>query len=409
MLERTLMPLMLLGLAAAMSHADIAITLAVNDETGAAARVNAPAVLTHQFPAAIFMSAKRGQLALTELLADGTESDAIPVQLESNPGDTTWGALWWLMPSGAKGERTFRLRSPKPGAEGVMAVRYFQNLKRMDVVEGARPVLRYNHGETAVPEGIGTEYARGDYISPLYGPNGEVLTEDYPFDHAHHRAVCWSWATIQWRDEARDMFAVRGARARPTRYVRKEEGPVLGVIEAESEWKWDDETPIVDECAIIRVFRQTGGCRFIDVEVQLRAIVDGLSFAGRLGEGYGGFSVRMAPGEGQQIVLHNDPPDAVTRRSWADYSAEFPGGDGRSGLTIIQYAGNPQYPSGWLKYPPLNFFQPAYPGGSLVPMPKGEVIVLKYRLWVHTGAPGEETLADLWTACNKPPSARVQD
>ena len=269
--------------------------------------------------------------------------------------------------------------------------------------------LCYNHGETAVPEGIGTEYARGDYISPLYGPNGEVLTEDYPFDHAHHRAVCWSWATIQWRDEARDMFAVRGARARPTRYVRKEEGPVLGVIEAESEWKWDDETPIVDECAIIRVFRQTGGCRFIDVEVQLRAIVDGLSFAGRLGEGYGGFSVRMAPGEGQQIVLHNDPPDAVTRRSWADYSAEFPGGDGRSGLTIIQYAGNPQYPSGWLKYPPLNFFQPAYPGGSLVPMPKGEVIVLKYRLWVHTGAPGEETLADLWTACNKPPSARVQD
>ena len=85
----------------------------------------------------------------------------------------------------------------------------------VDVAEDGRPVLRYSFGPTTPPAGIGPEFVRGDYISALYGPSGELITEDYPADHPHHRAINWSWATIQWRGEMRDMFAVRGAWARP--------------------------------------------------------------------------------------------------------------------------------------------------------------------------------------------------
>jgi AcrR family transcriptional regulator len=40
-----------------------------------------------------------------------------------------------------------------------------------------------------VPE----KFRRSCYIHPLYGLDGEVMTEDFPVDHRHHRGVFWAW------------------------------------------------------------------------------------------------------------------------------------------------------------------------------------------------------------------------
>src|SRR5690606_15524832 len=37
------------------------------------------------------------------------------------------------------------------------------------------------------------KYPRANYIHPLYGLNGEVLTEDFPDDHLHHHGIFWAW------------------------------------------------------------------------------------------------------------------------------------------------------------------------------------------------------------------------
>ncbi|MEX2594151.1 MAG: DUF6807 family protein [Anditalea sp.] len=37
------------------------------------------------------------------------------------------------------------------------------------------------------------QYPRANYVHPLYGLNGEVLTEDFPEDHLHHHGIFWSW------------------------------------------------------------------------------------------------------------------------------------------------------------------------------------------------------------------------
>lgn len=288
------------------------------------------------------------------------------------------------------------------GPPGV-TVRYDKAGEYADVSEGGMPVLRYTHGSTPLPEGISTEESRhGDYISRLYGLDGELLTEDYPKDHPHHRAVNWSWATIRWNGETRDLFWGKGIWARPVGMIRAESGPETGIIEAGSVWKWDDAVTIVEERVIISVHREQTDGRAIDIEVFLTPIVEGLEFCGRLEAGYSGFNVRMAPADEQQIRLFTDPPGASPRRAWADYSAAFPGGRGRSGLAILQRVGNKGYPHPWREYPSLNFFQPIYPGGALIPMPKVRSIALRYRLWVHRGAPSEEDMAALWDACNPP-------
>ncbi|MBN2309209.1 MAG: PmoA family protein [Candidatus Hydrogenedentes bacterium] len=306
-----------------------------------------------------------------------------------------------------------------PPAEPSLSVKYDAGQARADVFDGPLPVLRYSHGCTEVPEGVDPAFRRGDYVSAIYGLEGELLTEDFPPDHLHHRAVNWAWATVQWRGETRDMFAVRnpytgpvsgGLWARPLRVLRAETAPARAetapasaVIEAESEWRWDDRESIVNERVLVRVSSRTPEGRFIDFRIVLTPLVDGLQFCGRLGAGYSGFNVRMAAGEGQSIRLHTDEPGRAPCRSWADYSAEFPGGSGRAGMAVLQRATNPEYPSPWLEYPSLNFFQPAYPGGELTPMPVGEPIVLEYRLWIHDGAPAEEALAAQWDAYNRAP------
>ena len=271
----------------------------------------------------------------------------------------------------------------------------------VEVSEGGVPVLRYSHGATAVPKGTGGEFARGDYVSALYGLNGELLTEDYPKDHPHHRAVNWSWATIQWNGEVRDLFAVRGIWSRPAGKPQVDTGAGSAVITAESVWKWDDKTPVVAESVRIRVHPKEGEGRAIDFDIKLAALVEGLEFCGRLEAGYGGFNIRMAPAKGQQIVFHTDPADARPVRAWADYSAEFDGGRDRSGLAILQSADGPQYPQEWREYPQLNFFQPLYPGGTPISMPKDRQVSLRYRLWIHPGGADDNKLSEQWDLYNR--------
>jgi len=282
-----------------------------------------------------------------------------------------------------------------------LTVKIDKDHESVDVAENGQPVLRYSYGPTTPPDGIGPEYARGDYISALYGPLGELITEDYPADHPHHRAVNWSWATLAWQGEMRDMFAVRGAWARPVSVPQCSANPKRVLIEANNKWMWDDKERIVDEHVRIRVVPQTDQGRLIDIEIELTPVVEGLSFCGRIEAGYSGFNVRMAPGEGQQIVFFTDPEDAMPRRFWADYSAEFQPGKGRCGLAILQHRDNPGYPNEWREYPQLNYFQPIYPGGKLIPMPKSKTITLKYGLWIHAGAADAEMLSEMWRLYNQ--------
>ncbi len=287
------------------------------------------------------------------------------------------------------------------GAEAGLRVEHNAAEQQVDVFDGAQPVLRFNHGSTAKPAGLAEdESAHGNYVSRLYGPNGELLTEDYPEDHPHHRAVYWAWATVEWRGETRDLFWGKGLWARPVEMKRAvvEEG--AAVLEMTSVWKWDDQEPIVDEAVRIDVGPWQDGGRVIDFDISLTPIVEGLRYCGRLEAGYSGFVVRMAPGEGQEIGFHIGPAEAAPRRAWADYSAEFSGGAGRAGVAIVQHAGNPGYPHEWREYPTLNYFQPIFPGGELVPMPKGETAKLRYRLYVHAGKVGEAALARQWDLFN---------
>ena len=183
---------------------------------------------------------------------------------------------------------------------------------------------------------------------------------------------------------------------------------MLGFVEAHSTWLWDDETPILQERLTLHVFRKTDGGRVIDVTLRLEALVDDIRLGGRPEAGYSGFCVRMAAGTDQRIRPYIDPADAHPRRAWADYAAQVAGEP--AGLTILQHPETPLYPSEWVQYPELNFFQPGFPGATeMLTLTKGEPLEVRFRLWVHGDAPDASQLTALWDAFARPGETYVFD
>lgn len=384
-----------------------AATLIVSDAGGAAGQCAVPVSLAVDWARLPAGERDPARLRLEEIGGVGADQ-AIPVQFEADAAGVTRGRLWWLLPPAAARERTFRLSVVTGDAPPALAIAAVEAGKAFDITEGGLPVLRYNHGTVPVPAGIATNYARGDYIMPLFGPSGEILTDDYPKDHPHHRGVGWSWPVTRWGDEVRDIWAVQGVWARPVAMRRVVAGPVFALLDAENVWKWGDTTPIVREEVVIRAFRHSIGGRLVDVEVSLTALVDGVAIGGRPHGGYGGFGLRARPAQQRVITRHTDPPEASLRRSWLDYSGVFSGGKGPAGLALFESTANQFYPNALLEYPDLNYVMPAFPGEREIPLSRGKTLMLKHRLWIHAGLAAEAELAAVWAGYAHPPTATLE-
>src|SRR5678816_3043206 len=98
--------------------------------------------------------------------------------------------------------------------------------------EGPRPVLVYNHGpirNTNAPSQPG----RSTYVHPLYGLDGEVLTDDFPKDHDYHRGLYWAWPHIKIADQEYDLWSLRGIRIEFRRWLAQETKPNMAVLGVE--------------------------------------------------------------------------------------------------------------------------------------------------------------------------------
>jgi hypothetical protein len=179
-----------IGLASGPVAAGAEAAIVVDDPEGAGARVAAPVCLEIDLEKVFGPSVEPQRLRVLEGNATQVAvGRPIPVQFEPQPGRALRGTLWWLMPPGDKGQRSFRLVADSAPAPGGLQARADTQHRLVDISEANLPVLRYNHATVPVPPGIPASYARGDYVHPLFGPEGQALTDDYSPDHPHHRGV----------------------------------------------------------------------------------------------------------------------------------------------------------------------------------------------------------------------------
>lgn len=267
------------------------------------------------------------------------------------------------------------------------------------VLENGQPVLVYNYGEVTPPENVDAKFRRSCYIHPLYGLDGEVMTQDFPFDHRHHRGVFWAWPTCTVGERKADIWILDGVRQTHEKWLKQDTSGACAELEAQNVWRFDDapDLPTVRETVSMHVWPADGDTRPIDFRLVFENVgTEEVTICGSVAEdkgslkGYGGLCYRpdakrmpmsftAAGGPVPEDVFTLDTP-------WCDVA--FPkekDGKELSGLAIFQHPHNIDYPDdGWLVRH-YGFLGASWPRVDPYHLKPGQSVTLLYRMLLHRG------------------------
>lgn len=270
--------------------------------------------------------------------------------------------------------------------------------RSLELREGDRPVFVYRHG-TMLKPGVPADRARSSYLHPVYGMDGEVLTDDFPEDHHHHRGLFWSWPHVGVGGKQYDLWALKGVAHRFERWLAREEGSVAAVMGVENGW-YVGETRVVRERIWVTTFAASGDERVIDLDCTWIPEGQAVTLAGAEGKSYGGMTIRYAPGTNTVITTPrgNGGEDLyMTPLAWADLSRRFEGRTVGSGAALLVAPDHPDYPPTWLTrhYGVLCLGWPGVKARTFAP---GEPIRCRYRVWIHRGVPTPGQMGEVYEA-----------
>ncbi len=263
--------------------------------------------------------------------------------------------------------------------------------------EGKTPVLTYNFGDQLKP-GVDEKYRRSSYIHPLYGLNGEVLTEDFIADHLHHRGVSWMWPCMKTRGKEVQTWHPTELQQVFVRWITRESDENGATLAVENAWKLGNgkgET-VGREIVRIQVGRAADGTRAIDLDLTFDAVGGPVELLGAAGKGYGGLNLRFASVDGRTLLTDRQPSPQNSDCKpfeWVDLSAAF-GKDGAiSGATVHAHPKHPGFPPGWtLRTGYAGIVNAAWPGLEPYILKPGTPLNLAYRIGIHDGAAQEEKI-----------------
>ena len=290
------------------------------------------------------------------------------------------------------------------------------NNAALTVLENGKPVLVYNYQRVAPPPGVPDHFGRACYIHPLYGLDGEVMTQDFPGDHFHHRGVFWAWPECQVGGRRMDVWALEDVRQHHEKWLAREAGPDKAEIGAQNFWAFDDapDKPQVREEIRFVVHQADDKGRAIDFDLKLtpeaasyRPAADNVTdrvvtFLGAKDKGYGGFCFRpdakhvpftftTAKGVCEKDALSFETP-------WADVSWKTKADGGLAGVAIFENPKNPGYPfPGWI-FRHYGFLGASWPHEQEHLVKPGESFELRYRLYIHRGSAEEAKVAGAFEA-----------
>jgi len=232
-------------------------------------------------------------------------------------------------------------------------VRVVKTAEGYQFSDGDTPVLFYRTSRKTTDEGT---HSRANYCHPVYGLDGEVLTEDFPPDHLHHRGIFWAWHQVYVSDTAMgDMWACQDFSWDVHTVQILEHQPDSAALKARVYWKSSrykgGRAPLAEETVTIRVYTVSDGARRIDFEIVLRALAEDLRIGGSNDvKGYGGFSTRIVLPRDIRMRDQNGPVTpqntAVAAGDWMNFSGTF--GSALSSFAILVHPSNPGHPRKWI-------------------------------------------------------------
>ena len=293
------------------------------------------------------------------------------------------------------------------------------------ISEDGNPVLVYQIERTS----LDGKWPREGYVHPLFDLNGEVMTEDFPDDHKHHRGVFWAWhhlsvGELTLGDPWLCKDFVRQCVQSTQRVIQVSGEDCIG-IELETLWKSPllkdlngEMLPVVEERARIIIHPKTARQRLIDFDISLTAMLRDVRIGGSDDvKGYGGFSPRIKLNSKQVFRFESGEVEptklAIQGGPWVDIS------DQKRGLAIMTHPENPvahrssqtpetvanesetagqddQQSRLWILRRKRSMQNAVYPGRTPVPLSEDNATRLRYRLVVHDGQMAAERLQAIY-------------
>lgn len=305
--------------------------------------------------------------------ADGSPAEG-PVRLVADISGTS-----------ASGERRFKLEAdanPTPASSFT-----FRSVDRrsLGLWEKDRPVLVYNHGVIS-HDGLREDRSRSSYVHPLYGIEGESLTDDFPADHQHHRGLFWAWPHIHVGGKEYDLWLVKGIRQEFGRWLARDTGPSGALLGIENSWMADGRK-LLTERVWLDVHPATRDSRIVDVTLVLEPGPEPVTLDGAPGKSYGGLNLRFAPRHDLVITTPkgNGPDDLLmTKLPWADFTAKFAAAPQATGAAILVAPEHPNFPPTWMTRH-YGILSVGWPGVTPQTLEPGRPTTLRYRVWIHRG------------------------
>lgn len=261
----------------------------------------------------------------------------------------------------------------------------------VSVLEGERSILTFQRS-TKSKNG---KWPRANYVHPLMDLDGHVITEDFPDDHGHHRGVFWAWHQVVIDDAGQPKSLGDAWLCQDFEWkVQQVSSTVhrnVAVLRTATTWKSSKHTtkagkpiPLVKEKAKIEVHRSQANTQFVDFEISLLALVDGLKIGGSDDtKGYGGFSPRIRMHDKLAFSARDGEVEPVKNSidagPWVNIS------DPQRGIAILSHQDNPNHPQPWILRRARSMQNPVYPGREPVALSTSTPLVLKYRLVIHRG------------------------
>jgi len=259
--------------------------------------------------------------------------------------------------------------------------------KSLGLWEGERPVLTYNFGEMR-REGAPAAGTRSSYLHPIYGLDGEILTDDFPADHYHHHGLFWGWPHVRIGEREFDLWKMRGIRIEFQRWVAKVATADGAKLSFENGWFVRDKQ-VMKELVSFDAKPASAAGRNIDVSLTWTPVNEPITLGGAEGKSYGGVTLRFAPRTGTIITIPGGRASAdllIATLPWADLSAQFSGAPTTSGAALFVNPGNPGYPPEWMTRD-YGVLAVGWPGVKPCTLQPGISISCRYRLWIHRGTP----------------------
>ena len=73
-----------------------------------------------------------------------------------------------------------------------------ENQAAITVTVRGKPVLTYNKATLTGPEGTEPYYRRSGHIHPIWNPDGQIVSGDFPADHLHQHALFFAWTKCEF-------------------------------------------------------------------------------------------------------------------------------------------------------------------------------------------------------------------